>query len=294
MNRLVQAARTIAQRSGRQHADRSGELGGLVGEDIPEHVGGHDHIELSGRAHELHGRIVHEHVGERHVRIVRRHRMHRLPPEARGLQHVRLVHACDPAVALLRHGKSGTGDALDLKAAVPLRIERLLSLRAVAAAALTKVNPAGELAHDHDVEPGCARFPPERAGARQRGIEPRRAQIGIHAERRPDAQQRLLRPQMAGQPVPLRPADRAEQHRIAFQTPGHRFLRQRLAARVDRRAADPVGGKSEMQAVTRACLLEHANRALDDLRPDAVSLEQGNSIFHGPSFTQSPRVQSRR
>ena len=292
---LVHAARRRAERGGGQHADGAGELRRLVGEDVAEHVGGDDHVELPRRAHQLHGRVVHEHVRKRHIRVLRRHGVHRLAPQARALQHVRLVHAGHAAAALLRHGERRMGDALDLRAAVALGIERGLAVGPARAAALAKVDAAGELAHDHDVEPAAARLHAQRACVRQRGIEPRRAQVCVHAERLADAQQRLLRPQVAGQAVPPRAADRAEQHCVAVEAALHRLLGQRRARAVDGAAADVIGGKAEAAAAAAAHGLEHAHRGVHDLRADAVAPEQCDPVFlHASSFRQSPRAQPPR
>jgi len=53
---LEQARPFVAEaRRGRQ-AEPAGDGGCEVGEDVPEHVLGHDHVELLGRGRELHGR----------------------------------------------------------------------------------------------------------------------------------------------------------------------------------------------------------------------------------------------
>ena len=63
-----------------------------VGEDVAERVLGQDHVEPLGVLDELQPRRVDEHVLELHVRIVGGDACHRLAPEPRGLEHVRLVH----------------------------------------------------------------------------------------------------------------------------------------------------------------------------------------------------------
>ena len=67
-----------------QHADRAGELRGLVREDVAEQIVGHDHVELLGIAHQLHGAIVRQDVRELDIgklRVV--HALRRLRATAR-------------------------------------------------------------------------------------------------------------------------------------------------------------------------------------------------------------------
>lgn len=59
-----------AEGGGRQHAERAGEHGGAVRQNIAEEIIGHDHVELLRRAHQLHGAIVGVHVFERHVGVI--------------------------------------------------------------------------------------------------------------------------------------------------------------------------------------------------------------------------------
>ena len=73
MHRLEQARTGVRQAGRGGEPEPAGDRGGEVGEDVAEHVLGHDHVELLGRARELHGRVVHQHVLDRDVRIVHRH-----------------------------------------------------------------------------------------------------------------------------------------------------------------------------------------------------------------------------
>ncbi len=91
VDRLVEAEPAGAEAGGRQHAERAGDHGGLVRQDVSEEVLGHDHVEATRLLHEQHGARVDQLVRERHVRVVLRHLFHDLDPELRHLQHVLLV-----------------------------------------------------------------------------------------------------------------------------------------------------------------------------------------------------------
>ncbi len=91
MNRLVQAALRRAQRCAGQQTDGAGNLAGLVGKNVAEHVAGHHHVELAGAAYQLHGGIIHQHIGDGHIRIFRSDTVDGFAPEATCFQHVGLV-----------------------------------------------------------------------------------------------------------------------------------------------------------------------------------------------------------
>ena len=111
---LIQAGGGVPDRGGGQQADGAGDHGGLVGEDVPEHVLGDHHVELAGVPDELHGAVVHQHVLIGHVGVFLRQPVHHLPPQAAGLQHVGLVHAGHLVPAQAGQLKGPAADALDL------------------------------------------------------------------------------------------------------------------------------------------------------------------------------------
>ena len=61
---------TSAEGGRRDHADGAGDHGSLIGEDVAEHVLGHDDVELGRILDDLHGAVVHEHLAVRDVRVL--------------------------------------------------------------------------------------------------------------------------------------------------------------------------------------------------------------------------------
>ena len=92
MHRLKQP-RAIAAQGGRgQHADRAGEHGGFVAEDVAKQVAGEQHVELPRGAHQLHGGVIDIHVAHLHAAVIARHYIHPLPPELADIEHIGFVH----------------------------------------------------------------------------------------------------------------------------------------------------------------------------------------------------------
>ena len=90
---------------------------------------------------------------------------------------------------------------------------------------------------DHDVE-AVDHLALEARGVGQRRIADRRADVGEQREVLAQAQQARFRPHVIGHLVPLRPADRAEDHGVA----GHRL---RHGGVVDRLAVGVVGAAAD-------------------------------------------------
>ena len=99
--------------------------------------------------------------------------------------------------------------------------------------------PAGQLADDENVEI-FHQLALQRGSFRQRRIADRRAQVGEKLKILAQAQKAGFRALVVRHIVPLRPADRAEQHRIGGKRPAHRLVRHRFAMRIEGRAADEV------------------------------------------------------
>ena len=123
---------------------------------------------------------------------------------------------------------------------------------------LAEVDIAGQFAADKDVEAVTDDLRLDRAGIRQRLVHLRRAQVDKQAQRGAQAEQRLLRTLFTRNLVPLRTADRAEQHRICILT------------------------DLEIEAVAElfADLIEHEHSLGDDLRTDAVAFYYCDIIIH--------------
>ena len=78
---------------------------------------------------------------------------------------------------------------------------------------LAEVEAAGELAEDQAVD-ALEQLGLERRGVDERRLDGDRAQVGEQPEAAAQREQRLLRPDRGVGVVPLRPADRAEQHGV--------------------------------------------------------------------------------
>ncbi|MNQ22313.1 hypothetical protein D3C85_354520 [compost metagenome] len=156
---------------------------------------------------------------ERHVRVFLVHVGDDVFPELEGFQHVRLVHAGQALVALLRSLESHVGDAADFAfriahgvEAFALALER--TVRALAhAAGLAEINVARQFADDQNIQAGH-HFRLQGRGARQFRIQNGRTQVGEQAQVLAQAQDRLFRTELALQVVIFVVADGAEQHGI--------------------------------------------------------------------------------
>ena len=160
MGRFVQPLVVRIQRGRRQHADRAGQHGGGIRQDIAEHVAGDDDVELLRRTYQLHCCVVDIHVVQRDVRILGVHLGDDLFPELEGLQHVGLVDA-GQAVAALAGGLEGDmGDAADFGLRVAHGVEALALAgeraidRNAHTARLAEIDVAGQFADDQDIESG--------------------------------------------------------------------------------------------------------------------------------------------
>ena len=143
-------------------------------------------------------------------------------------------------------------DALDLAARCRASCRSLRrrprALRAPAAR-LAEVDVAGQLAHDHEVEPGDdlglerrRRGELRDRGSPAAGSRTGRAPCGCRSSA-------LLGTQLARQRVVLRSADGAEQHRVGRSRERERRVGQRIARRVVAGAADRRGLGLERQAL---------------------------------------------
>ena len=132
-----------------------------------------------------------------------------LLPQHAGLHHVVLLARGHLVAALAREVEGDAGDALDLERVVDLGVDG--ALLAVAEVddllRLAEIDAAGQLAHDHDVEP-LDDLALQRRGVGERRIADRRTQIGVEREVLAQAQQARLRPRLIGDAGPFRPADR--------------------------------------------------------------------------------------
>ena len=170
VDRLEDPRPVVAEARRRRQPEPAGHRGGEVGEDVAEHVLGHDDVELLGRARELHGRVVDEHVLDLDVRILGGDLVDDAAPEPRRLEHVRLVDRRQLPAARAGELEAAPRDPLDLARVVLARVE---DGAVVAHAARAEVEAADELAHDEEVD--------RARRARAAGSRRRRARRGAGA-----------------------------------------------------------------------------------------------------------------
>ena len=178
MHRLEQA-RTVAAKGGRwKHADRAGEHGGLIAEDVSEQVPREQHVELAWTAHQLHRGVVHIHVADLHIAVGGGHRIHPVPPQLAHIQHVGLVHGAEVAATFPGQVEGHLGNAIHLAGGVGHRVEAtLFSVGLDPSLGLPEVDPAGEFPHHHQVHT-LDHLRTQAAGTDERRNDLHRAQVG--------------------------------------------------------------------------------------------------------------------
>ena len=278
MDRLVQrlaAAGGVgrAERGRGEQAERARQHRRLVRQDVAEQVVGDDHVEFLGRAQQLHGERVGVHVLKLHVGVLLLVQLGRLfAPQHAGVHHVGLLRGEDLVLALAGQFEGDGADAADFRRRVALRVEGLDLAGGVdmAAARLAEVNAAGQFADDHDVE-ALDDLGLQRGGIDQRVEHLGRAQVGEEVHLLAQAQQAALGLLAEIGGVPLRAADRTEQHGIGLEGGLHGVVAERHAVLVERGATDQVLGDVEADRA----LLAHPGNDLADfvhhLGADAVA-----------------------
>ena len=163
-------------------------------------------------------------------------------------------------------------DAPDLGLAIAHGVEALAhAIELSYSLRLAEVDVSGELAHDEDVEPGDHL----RLERRRRGelrMHARRAQVGEQPERLAQPKNRLLGALGALKLVVARVAHRAEQHRTGLLGNtqcgcGKRVARGLVACAPDRRS---------FHLQRQLERLQHPHSLRNDLRPDAVTGQNGD------------------
>src|SRR5216683_1282383 len=288
---LVEAAPPLAQRGRGQQADGAGEHRRHVGEDVAEEVLGDDHVEARGPLHEEHGAGVDQHVLELQVgELVAHHLRGHLAPQPRGLEHVRLVHRGEPPAPLPGHAPGDAHHAPDLLGGVHAQVGGAVGL----APLLAEVQPAGQLAHHHQVHV-LQQLGLERRRLHQAGMDADRTQVGVQLQLLAQAEQPLLRTHRRVR-VPLRPSDGPEEHRVRAPAQGKRLRGQRRACLVHRHSADERFLQLETMPAARRDRLQHAHALRDHLGPDAVSAQDRDQRSHAASSQAaiSPDCESRK
>ena len=143
---------------------------------------------------------------------------------------------------------------------------------------LAKVDPAGELAHDQDVEPGH-KLGFQRRRPRQAAQSHGWAQIGIQVQLRPQPQQPPLRALCHRQSVPFGTAHRAHEHGICVSRSVQRRRRQRRAVPIDGNTANVriFERQTQFRGLALRGNRRHAHHVRHDLRPDAVTGQHQHS-----------------
>ena len=281
MDRLIQAPGAVAQTGRGDHADRAGDHGGLVGDDVAEHVLGNDDVELAGVLDNLHGTVVHEHLAVLHLGVLSLQAVHDRTPEAAGIQHVGLIHAAELLAALHGRLEADAANALDFMLRVGHGIHSLLlAVLQRVSLVLAEVDAADELTHDDEVDALCHDLGLEGAGRGQLGPDLGRAVVGVEAHAGAETEQSLFGALLTGQTLPLWAADCAQKDAVGREALVQLMLGQRVAVLVDGLAAHCGVGIVEGVAVLFGHLIENAEGLLHDLGAGAVAPDDSNVFFH--------------
>lgn len=232
---LALAVGDPAQTGTGEETDAAGDDRGLVADDIPKQVAGDDNaVEAAGVLDHDHGRAVDELVVNLELGVfLGKHVRDRLAPETTSRQHVGLVQAPDLCrrVAGEREGGAEAGDALNLGAAVGLRIHG--EAAAVVLGAVAKVDAARQLADDGEVGP-AAHFGLEGREVDERlGREAAGAQVAVGPELLAELQDALLGAD-GGRGAPFRAADGAEEDGVGLLGGVEGLVGEGVPVRIDR------------------------------------------------------------
>ncbi len=209
---------------------------------------------------------------------------HHLAPEHAGLHHVGLLaggHLAPPATGQLEgHARH----PLDLRLGVELGVHGPPAAvgKGLDPPRLAEIDPAGELAHDQDVEPRH-HLPLQTGGVRQ-GLEAQgRPKVGEGVHRLAQAQEPRLGPLVARDACPLGTADRPHQHGVRGQGLRFRLGAQGLAVQVEAGPTERLFGEFEMEVAVRGHPGGDPAHLGDHLGPDAVpGQEQESGHQAGP------------
>ena len=272
VHRLVEAeaaglrhARAEAGRG--QQAQRAGDRGRLVRQDVAEQVLGDDHVVVRRLGQDQVGGRIHQRVLDADRWVPRRDLVHHLAPEPAGGQHVGLVDAGQVPAAAGGKLEGELDDPLDLRARVAQRVDHGLDpVVLLAALGTPEVEAPGQLAQDQDVGAG-ADLRAQRRGSIERGVRRDRAKVGEQLERRSEAEQGVLRP---------RRADGSSQ-RGPPTAPSSTASAPRQASRVACGSASPVASMAAPPTSCSSQLSSNPNRS-----PAASTQRRATSQTSGP------------
>lgn len=208
MNRLVDTVdlglsiRNTAQARTGQESQRAGDDARLITDDVTEQVASDNNtVKLPRLLDHDHGRGVNELVLDLELGELLGHDLrHGLPPQPARSEDVGLVQAPHGERGVVLHGKVSreTGDALDLRAGVRLRVHG--EAAAVVLLALAEVDPAGQFADDVEVDAAADFGAERRAVDQRRGGEVAGAQVTECAHLLAQSEESLFRADGAGAP----------------------------------------------------------------------------------------------
>ena len=238
MHRLVEALALLVQGSRGQQADRPGQLGGNVGQDVAEQVAGHHHVELGGFGDQLHGGIVHVQVRQFDVGILLGDFADHGPPQLRDFKDVRLVHGANPPAPQLGGLKGAVGDTRDLILIIDHGVDAAPAAVVLGQCArFAEIKPAGQFTHDQEIQP-FEFFGLEARGMRHAGHQRCGTQVGVQSQSLAQPEQAGLGAQRAVGSVVTGRTDRCQQYGVGVAGSLQGVGRQGIALRIDRRPPD--------------------------------------------------------
>ena len=276
----------FAKRGRGQHAERTCQHGGDIGQHVAEQIVSDNDVELLGPAHELHAQRICQHVIELHICIFALVQgADDFVPKHAGFHHIALFRRGHFVTALARQLKSDATDALDFVSVIDLRIDA--ALLAIAEIddffRLAKIDATCQLAHDHNVE-AFDNLALERGIIRQSRIADRRAQIGEETQILAQTQQARFRAHIVRHAVPFRTADCAKNDRVAFHRELHVAFADGLAMRIIGRTAHEARLALERGDPLLAKPIGHFDHFGHDFRANAVAGQKKEFVRrHGRS-----------
>src|SRR5690349_18180494 len=278
----------LAERRRRQQPQAPREDRRLVRQDVAEEVLRDDDVEPGRALHEQHRARIHELVVDLDVRELGLEVLDDLPPEPRGRDDVGLVDARQAAPPGPGELEAQPDDAPDLG----LRVRQRVPGDALPGGAgrllpLPEVDATGELPDDQQVDAG-EELRPERRRRHERRVDRHRPEVCEQLQLAAEREQALLRANGRGRVVPLRPAQRAQQDRVAPAGPGHVLGPDRDAVRVDGIATGGDVRPGDVEPERLPGGVQNRTPGGDDLRPDPVPRDRRDAIrrHEGSSTTR--------
>ena len=284
MDRFVEAkgaacGAPLAERCGREHAERAGEHRRLVREDVAEEVLGDDDVECRRPGGEEHRRGIDKAVLQLHIGILCADLGHHLAPESTRGEDIRLVDRGESLAARSRQLEGDDGDATDLVFVVREGVDRApAARRRLFSRRLPEVETAGQLAHHEHVD-ALEALCLERRRPDQLGQDRDGAKVCKEVEARAQGEERLLRAHAGVGVVPLRAAHRSEEQRVCSRRKVEVGIANRYAGGVDRTATRFDLAPGEVESELRRGRIEHAARCCHHIGADSVAGNRDDEVI---------------